>query len=281
MQSRTVSRRVAIWLVGSATVLTFGPGAAWADLMADAVDTNKQFLNGAGKWVLNWNNKDTDNWHDADENWFIPPAGTLQKPDMSCWMASASNLLQYELGFNPYIGMLSGTVPSPADKPWGGQGEANGGEVGEDFMTWDDGGYQDWALSSEGAGLLGPILTVNERGIGAAGWAINPVDWCSARLDEDHPVGLLVWDADMYHAITLWGITPTHLYITDSDDTAGGVAFKGLRMIPHGFAGGDWDVNVYGLGVSHVNYAVCIPEPASLVLLMLGALPVLRRRVAQ
>lgn len=257
-----------------ALILAFGSGTARAQ-----PDQNKQVYSpGRGGWILNYIDLDVDGWHDPNEAWFSRwDPNMTWGPDNSCWMASASNLLVFEGRVNPYLGWLGlGGAASPNPRPWGGQITVGGGGA---FMTFDDGGWQHWALDQVGVAYQGPILTTSEFTPGI--WAINPITWCQSRLAEGHLCGLTVYwgtpapdaipirvdpenaGSTGYHAITLINVSAGTVTITDSDDLT-----SGPQQFPYTWDGTDWIIKnlYYSLDPNshmkdvHVNYAVAIQE---------------------
>lgn len=234
-------------------------------------DQNKLFYGPVSGWILYYTDADLDGWHDPGEAFFAGPGGNDWNPDNSCWMASASNLLVDGGYANPYNpGWLRfGGAPSPNVSPWGAGVNAGGGGA---FMTFDDCGWQHWAIAHTGLAFQGPIISVAEFGAGT--WAINPINWCLARFAEGHAVGLTVWwgapavgalpgrvDLTLnwgYHAITLYGINEAAgtITITDSDDRV-----VGARVCNYTFIGNDWVIqNLYPGINAHVNYAVALQQ---------------------
>jgi len=238
-------------------------------------------------YILGYSNLDSDFWHDAGEPW--TPAGTLDSFafDYSCWMASASNLLVHAGNANPYLTWLgSGAAVSPNVSVWSQTYLADGGDAPSDSMTFDEGGWQDWALAFAGVPIDGPIMTVPEFGgawVNLSGAPVDPVEWCRCRLDADIPVGLTCWWGDTsnyetkgpgpidhdaigehwgYHAITLWDIGEGLLTITDSDDfMLDGQPLGTARTVAYSYTDGVWTIGLYTtvLNVTAtVNYAVAI-----------------------
>jgi hypothetical protein len=218
--------------------------------------------------TLYFTDADLDGWHDPGEVWSAVPAGNDNNGDMSCWMASASNMLVFGGHANPYNGWLgAGGAPSPSVSSWGNSYTAPGGGA---FRTFDDGGWQHWAITHVGVGYQGPIFTTVEFGAGT--WAIDPIVWSQARIAEEHAVGVTVWwgkpapglmpgrvDLTLpygYHAITIYEINSAAgtVTLTDSDD-----GFAGTRVCNYTYAGNDWIIQNLYTGVNvHVNYAVAL-----------------------
>ena len=213
-------------------IACLAPSPAWSD-PSPPLDQNKFYNNPPGNYVLYYTDFDEDWAHDPWEYLFYAPnpLATDDNPDMSCWIAVASNILAYEGYGNPYeLFILAGAADSPMPSPWGENPlYANGGDPGDRF-TFDDRGIIHWALEEGGMGsLAGPLLADWDSGR----WDEDPIEWCQDRLGHDHPVGLGVywgdvgdprmgtWNRDRGgHAITLWSIDPVALTltITDSDD---------------------------------------------------------------
>ncbi|MCK4546534.1 MAG: hypothetical protein KAW17_03745 [Candidatus Eisenbacteria sp.] len=290
------------WIPVVVVILVLSPHL-WLSAAGPPVDQDK--LLWAPPYILFYADTDIDAWHDAGEAWstvawpWMVPTG-----DRSCWMASASNLLVHGGCANPcttWIG--SGGASSPNWSVWRLMYWADGigGDAAADSMTFDDGGWQDWALTFVGAALQGPIMANPE--FGGGGWMhsvtsapVNPITWCQGLLTNNIPVGLTCWWGDIYHyeetgpgpmdqyrqwgyhAITLWNITGGSsgtMQITDSDDFGMmGHPLGTPRTIPYTFApfnpAGMWNINLYPGVTATVNYAVAIAgdpptsvEPAS------------------
>lgn len=282
-----MQRAARTYEIGLLTVVVF---LLWAPQIAlsqpaPPVDQNKLFWQAPPGWyILHYNDANGNLCHDPGEPWLVGGDSTHAswKPDYTCWMASATNLLVYSGFANPYVGWLgAGVPPDPNMSVWGNWFFA----CGPGAMTFDDGGWQDWGLANAGVAFLVPIRTVPEFGgiwQDAAGNPINPINWCKARLDtECVPVGLTCWwhpagapydeapgpiDPDLswgYHAITLWDINVAAgtVTITDSDDE--GILGTwpvpiGARVAPYAFGAGIWTVNLYPGVIAQVNYAVAI-----------------------
>jgi hypothetical protein len=256
-----------------------------------AVDQNKSFWSPAAQiYILHYNDANLNLCHDPGEPYLAggDSVHTSQRPDLSCWMASASNLLVHSGAANPYPGWLgAGIPPDPNVSVWGNWYFA----CGPGARTFDDGGWQDWALSFAGVPFYVPIRTVPEFGgkwFTGAGAAVNPIIWCKARLDSECvPVGLTCWfqpadgttpvppyeeapgpydlnSALGYHAITLWDVDTTamNLTITDSDDIGilgGPPAGVGPRVVPYQWNGITWVITpLYPNINAEINYAVAM-----------------------
>ena len=255
------------------------------------VDQNKQFWFAANQlYILHFNDVLINMCHDPGEPILVGGDSThnATRPDLSCWLASTSNLMVYSGFANPYLGwLLNGVPPDPNVSVWGNMYWA----CGAGARTFDDGGWQDWALAFAGVPAYVPIRTVPEFGgpwFTGGGAAVNPITWCKARLDSECvPVGLTCWfqpadgttptipydeapgpydlsSAFGYHAITLWDIdtTNTLLTITDSDDIGilgGPPAGVGPRTVPYQWNGVKWVITpLYPNINAEINYAVAV-----------------------
>ncbi|MFH1311652.1 MAG: hypothetical protein ABIJ00_00340 [Candidatus Eisenbacteria bacterium] len=255
------------------------------------VDQNKQSWSAAGQlYILHYNDINLNMCHDPGEP-FLAGGDAVHnavRPDLSCWLASTSNLLVYSGFANPYMGwLLNGVPPDPNLSVWGLPYWA----CGPGARTFDDGGWQDWGLSFAGSPFHVPIRTNPEFGgpwFTGAGLPVDPIKWCKARLDtECVPVGLTCWfqpsdgttptipyeeapgpynlsTAFGYHAITLWDIDIANLMltITDSDDIGilgGPPAGVGPRTVPYQWNGIKWVITPLYPGINaEINYAVAI-----------------------
>ncbi|MCJ7729224.1 MAG: PEP-CTERM sorting domain-containing protein [Sedimentisphaerales bacterium] len=252
----------------------------------EEVDTDKKHSNSTNTaYTLYYNDtKYNNNGHDKGEEWGISnPGGWTEAIDESCWMASASNMLQYEFpslynAETTYTKLLGGEVTWPRLNPW--LEVVPTIPVGDIYYTFDDGGYQEWVFSG-----LGPdsIATADRESFF---WVTNPINWCEQYINADHPVGLGIWwVGGGAHAITLWGIDTAAktLTMTDSDDSIHGL--DGKRTISYTYYPGElwsWTVDdFWGDGTNkkgYLGYAVAIPEPATILLFGVGSLMLFRRR---
>ncbi|MGD9401250.1 MAG: hypothetical protein PVF95_03160 [bacterium] len=283
-------RNRALQAVAAAAFVVLLAAQAWAG-PAPAVDQNKLFWQlPPGAYNMHFNDLNGNLVHDPGEP--ILAGGdsvhNVIRADLSCWIASTSNLLVYSGFANPYMNWLvNGIPPDPNVSVWGLTYWA----AGPGARTVDDGGWQDWGLSHAGVVFLVPIRTIPEFGgnwFDGMGNAINPIQWCKARLDtECVPVGLTCWfqaadgstpvppyeeapgpydlsNAFGYHAITLWDIDTANLLltITDSDDIGilgGPPAGVGPRTVPYNYNGIKWVITPLYPGINaEINYAVAI-----------------------
>jgi hypothetical protein len=285
-QDRTL--RLSVLAVAACVLLV--AAAAWS-APGPAVDQNKLFWSApVNIYVMHINDLNGNTVHDPNEPFLAggDPVHNVVRPDLSCWMASTSNLLVYSGFANPYMNWLgAGVPPDPNVSVWGLWYWA----AGPGARTVDDGGWQDWGLAFAGVPFLVPIRTIPEFGgtwFDGAGNAANPITWCKARLDSECvPVGLTCWfqavgstnplppyeeapgpynlqNAFGYHAITLWDIDTANLNltITDSDDIGilgGPPAGQGPRVVPYQWNGVKWVITPLYPGINaEINYAVAI-----------------------
>jgi hypothetical protein len=201
---------------------------------------------------------DGDSCHDPGEP-FSDEAPGLQNRDNSCWMASASNMLNYE-GLGNHYGQPSpgtpgwlgnGGAPSLSVTPWGDVYPCQGGGA---YKTFDDGGWQHWAINHAGHSCVDPIFTDIEFHGGS--WSVDPIEWSQAMLSTNCPVGVTWWWGSAkaghvpgcvdvtrgwaYHAITIWEINEVDessgaVMITDSDDN-----IDGARWCDYSYSGYTW-----------------------------------------
>ncbi|RPI62769.1 MAG: PEP-CTERM sorting domain-containing protein [Planctomycetaceae bacterium] len=258
--------------------------------------------------LKNWYNDANNNGiHDAGEafaaiaqsGWASP----VQAWDNSCWLASGVNMLK-QLGMITdanalYMDYAQNGVPSP------------GGT-----LTWDDGGLQEYVIEywaaqhpAQAARMQMVVLTSSSSvGYSDGHFAWTDIDIRSTvanYLANGWQVGIGMWTLDGTavhgggHALTIQtiGAQPSYPYgsfvVTDSDRDAdwhapgnlntyadyvyGPTAYEG-----HTYYG--WFNDFYSNDLSNwpdgdVGYVVAIvPEPATLSLLAIGAIAMLRRR---
>ncbi|MFQ5869363.1 MAG: T9SS type A sorting domain-containing protein [Candidatus Zixiibacteriota bacterium] len=231
------------------------------------VDQEKLYYSGYG-YILYFTDDDHDGWHDPGEEYYPYPHGSRWNYDMTCWYASACNLMEDEGFGNPYLtGLRDGAAFSPATSPWGNQYWAYGGGA---YRTFDDGGWQHWAFDFEGLEYPDFINAVDEFGSGS--WTINPVQWSQDRIAEGRAVGVCLYSGYLtrgalpsgyypnmpgyYHAITIWEIDEVagELVITDSDDQV-----YGPRTVSYTYSNNDWAIqDLYPGPDAHINYCVCL-----------------------
>jgi hypothetical protein len=223
---------------------------AHAPVCLAAVDQNKFYRHPDREVMLYFCDCDPDGAHGPYELLMSgpQPLGPFPEPDWrvdnSCWMASAACMMD-AAGFGDvqdvYVNWLWGGVrPSPHSDPWGGQHTANSG----DAFTFDDGGFQYWALEDMGCTVDGPIIEVSDGSLWVwkdqAGDPVDPIAWCLDRLDGTRGIGLGgSWAGRGVkreprtgrqgggHAITLWSIVLNNppddtsagrVVVSDSDD---------------------------------------------------------------
>ena len=127
-----------------------------------------------------------------------PPAGWRREADLSCWMATAANMLRYVGGPDMY-------------QTWA----YDQGAWSDEWYYWNHGGFPGKALYVAGYPTDEPI---DNNGI----WS-NPqgiVNTIHSNLANAMPVGIAVFNAGMRHAITVVGIDTTNhtMTVMDSDD---------------------------------------------------------------
>jgi len=220
------------------------------------VDQNKQLITmgpyGTHFYIyyLDSTTGGTSGYHDCSEKLYYATGGhggNATGFDLSCWLASASNLVMHDR-FDYSYGDLPrwspdtsnlykwfsryGGAPSPANDPWGNLLMANGGVGNDGGMTFDDGGYQHW--------MLGYVYSDNpfdhfdfistDTLFTEESWSIDPIAWFQKKIADGYPVGLAIWGGDpefrsheapsgapipgrseffYFHAVTLWEVEKT------------------------------------------------------------------------
>ncbi len=274
---------------------SIGGNGRWAD-------TDK-LHDGAGGWLVNyWDDLNNDGDHDPGEpfadsalpEWTNPKS----RPDWSCWMASACNML-YQVGAIPDAAALYMDYA------------LNGIITSQGVLTWDDGGIQDqviqyWMDQHPASGLQ---MQVYRRFLsfpdGLYAWQDwNPRSGVQACLRSGWEVSIALWSLETDgqggythgpgHALTVQQVgDDMNFDCTDSDrdlDWSGNAdvnRYADLCTGPVPYGGHDyhgWSNNYYfpELGdypLGDVGY-VCaiIPEPATISLLIAAGLFATPRR---
>lgn len=237
-------------------------------------DANK--LHDQGNWGVNY-------WNDINDNgrWDVTePLADDMNPlwakgksarDLSCWIASAANMLASE-GFatgnaqNIYWDMVYNM-----STPW-----FSGG--------WQDGGWQhealNWYLSNRPHPLSGLYevsyygIYNGEDGTTAMAWPTDPFDFAANLLAGGDELGIVV-HGTIYHAITFQGYDDTlsRIDISDSDQDAHQMGF-GLDPYIYDRSGNtDWFLTDYVSGGIAVDYFASfrhVPEPGIAPLIIIG-----------
>jgi len=185
--------------------------AQQADLSGLLFDQDKTHLGSepilGDSWTHNWYNDINGNGdYDPGEPWSDTEySGWTYASDDSCWMATASNLVQYIGGSNSYY-------------DWAYNGTYN-------QKTFENGGDAKDLVES---------LGYTTRSIGGSwaywtGWnGNNPADWMLAEIQQGSPlrigIGIVKSGLDGRHALTVYGIDTTNQTTTladsDSDHTS-------------------------------------------------------------
>jgi len=197
-------------------------------------------------YVRTFYDKDADYKHDPGESFQSgDPIDRETRPDKSCWMATAWNLLEHAgYGNEYYAYCLQGGAPKASPDPWTGAAcyadsvKSTADPNANNAFTVDDGGFPIWATTQKGVAAAGYIQTTTES---SHKWSQDPVAWCDGHLESGRPVGITWWagvwvpgarpsspyadkPTEGYHAITIWSIDAEHskMTITDSDDKTPG-----------------------------------------------------------
>lgn len=236
--------------------------------------------------------EDNDFKHDPYESFAMGFTSMKRtRPDKSCWMATAWNLLQHAgHGSEYYTYCLYGGAAKASPNPWSGticyadSATSTADPNAANEFTVDDGGYPIWATMLKGVLAAGYIQTTTE---GSDRWSQDPVAWCDGHLESGRPVGITWWAGEWvegacpsspyadkptegYHAITIWSIDATakKMTITDSDDQ-----IPGARQVTYtieektGAEAGLWEWHFteteYGGKTCKVNSALVLIYPTA------------------
>ncbi len=173
-------------------------------------------------------NRIEDPW----ENWNVVQV----HDDGSCWMATASNLMQYIDGSSRYY---QSAYVQGVEYP-----DPNPGS--DDMHYWTDGGWPHHMLDTWG---FSPANHDTGTSLDDY-WPTNPIPGIKSLIDLGLPVGLGVyWESGGGHAFTVYGINTetSTLIIADSDSDRNGTQFYeiGYQWSPTGSGEGilriDWN----------------------------------------
>ncbi|WP_300462484.1 PEP-CTERM sorting domain-containing protein [Desulfobacula sp.] len=233
-------------------------------------------VNDAGNWTTNWyDDLDGDNQWDKNEPWADSSQTSWSNPeeanDMSCWLASAANMLA-------------------------AQGYNNGNELGIydellDHYGWTEGGWQhealDWYIfDNEG---MNPSYKVNYYGVytgtesvhnhitASNQWPQNPYDFVKKELYRCQQVGIVLHTSSLYHAVTFYGWTEIFSIITDSDTDTDHYSNTDRNYYLSSSSQTDWKIdylqyNQINVPIDYFTTLCPIPEPATILLFSLGIL---------
>jgi hypothetical protein len=234
-------------------------------------DVNK--LHDHGSWSTNWfkDLPDANGKYNGTYDWGEPYAdyqvdsNYIVRDDLSCWMASAANMLGY-FGLAAGLGgaqFIYSEILSYASY--------------NKRFDWDEGGFQNWAieeyldnhflddqyaLSWYSDGYYSQFLP------SSMGWTADPFSFAKDALYRGCAVGLAL-DTPA-HAITLWGWNVGAARFSDSDQGENNLHTR----FSHDGSNNWWlDYNNDGSYDERVRYIAVlskIPEPSSLLLLGTG-----------
>ena len=302
-----------MWKCAAAGISIFLMPLMGIPASAAPVDVDK-LHGGAGGWNTNWYDDLNGNWaHDPGEpfadsqqaGWGTPRSAT----DMSCWLATACNLLEQ-----------AGAVAAGGGAALYNNYALNGVVSPAGVLTWDNPGLCDYAIThfmnlNPGSGLVMNIHTWS--GWGGGGWTFpnsvygwlnwDPRAGAQNYLNNGWQVGIGMWPLvyaepdpyhdDLGHCITVQSLhagPPLNFDCTDSDrdwdwTNPGPLNVNNYNdatmsqvVAPNTYYGwyNDYYDGVIGaLPFGDVGYLVAIvPEPATFALVALGGLVLLRRR---
>ena len=233
-------------------------------------------------------------WDDWGGNWADAEKSTSNTEDDSmCWAATASNILEWARWCE--------TDLTNTDQIFGyfrDHWTDSGGRMNFGWDWWFDGTYDGpltWSYPDVPGGGFYP--GVNFSDYFRQSW--NPSGSMSVidqYLHDGYGTGLGLYDSSDGHAVTVWGFTfdsdatdyYTGIYVTDSDDDKDGppirpdslryynVTFDEKWYLQNYGGSDDWYIgDIQGLalnpGFTHA------PEPATLLLLAMGSLALLKK----
>lgn len=255
---------------------------------------------------INWyDDLNTDGNHDPGEpfaataqaGWTNPRSGY----DLSCWLASACNMLEQvgvvASGQAQYMNYALNGVPLP------------GGT-----LTWDEGGFQEYAIQHWQTQNPGNAVVMNTHWSSTTWmWTDGMFIWenfdpraeTDTYLQTGWEVGIGMWPLyydgvsgwhDDGHALTMQAIYANMTFdCTDSDrdgdfsgpgdlntynDATRSTAGPNPGDIFYGWYNDFYDGNIASYPVGDVGYvcAIMVPEPTTLMLLAVGGAALIRRR---
>lgn len=249
-------------------------------LNADWTDADK--LHDFGNWGTNyWDDRNGNgNWDISEPLGDRLEAGWKSATDLSCWIASAANMLASAGFANGNAQNIYWDLVYNMALPWQPVG-------------WQFGGWQHEALNWYLANRphpLGGIYEVKyygvynkEDGTSAEGWPTNPFDFAANLLGSGYEVGIVV-HGSIYHALTFEGYNDQtgKILLADSDASEGALDTYGYARL----GATNWKLSDYvanGIAVDYFATLRYIPAPGTLPLSALGlvAIGLLGRRRRQ
>ena len=205
---------------------------------------------GGTSWYTNYGSRSNGTSHDPGEPVSETKTGVyrIKLDDLSCWSASASNLVRYRTGVSRYQSWayddgISGTFTNP----WG--------SLAAKTYTFDEGGLQNYCLEHENQDWV--VLAQDSTSFS---W-VDPLEFIVAFLKEGSPVGIGIWaDWSYGHALTVYAAdTDTHtLTIADSDEDRGGQDYISYA---YSVAGSDLTIS-YPTSQDNVRYLCAFDDVA-------------------
>jgi len=239
-------------------------------------------------------------WNNSGGTWADAEKTATGTDDLMCWAAAASNILEWT-GWGKVASM---TNTDQMFNYYQNHWTDNGGMMKYGWNWWFSGTYSgpvgaslDLPVGSAGSNWSQPDApggdfypSQNFSAYFHESWgSLASLSTIDQYLRAGYGTTLAVYSPTMGHALTVWGFQYdpdnagyyTGIYVTDSDDHT-----DALRLYKITNSGGIWYLdNFYGTnntwaikGVQALATAPLIPEPATLCLLGIGALSLIRRK---
>jgi len=287
-----MGKKMKLLVIGSGVILLFWAGAdvfglpVLPDSYIKTPSNDVDKSHDAGNWGKNYFDDSNHNgtWDrgepyadSANPSWTDPKWNV----DMSCWMASAANMLGC-FGFNNHD---SQGIYNELLGQW----------------KWTEGGWQheaiNWYLAQhpgegdepKGYKAKWYSYDTNPALTGERPWPTDPFNFAKRESYRCEKVGIVLHSSAIYHAVTFWGWDDSVPWtiITDSDTDTDHYSTTDRNYYKTASSATEWKIdyltyNVINVPIDYIVSLSPIPEPATvfavLLLMGLGAGAKIRRR---